>query len=190
MLSRLPTCIKRALIKSYWLAYDTRDYLAEVVGWLPSNRVRCLLWRSLGAKIGHHTSIHRNCRLYRLSHVSIGANTIVNRDVLIDGRRGLHIGDNISISEGTAIFTLEHDPNSPDFASRGAAVSIADRAFIGARAIILPGVTVGEGAVVAAGAVVTHDVPPYTIVAGVPARTIRTRARELNYTLNYRKFLG
>ena len=122
--------------------------------------------------------------------VQIGANTVINRDVLLDGRMGLVIGDNVSVSEGVAIFTLEHDPNSPDFANRGAPVRIADRAFIGARAIILPGVTVGEGAVVAAGAVVTHDVPPYTIVGGVPARPIGERRRDLSYTLDYRKFLG
>jgi maltose O-acetyltransferase len=58
------------------------------------------------------------------------------------------------------------------------------------QALILPGITIGEGAVVAARAVVTHDVPPYTIVAGTPARPIGERSRDLTYTLDYRKFLG
>ncbi len=103
---------------------------------------------------------------------------------------GLIIGANVSVSEGAAFFTLEHDPNSEDFANRGAPVRIGDRVFIGARAIILPGVTIREGAVVAAGAVVTHDVEPFAIVAGVPARPIGQRSEDLEYKLKYRKFLG
>lgn len=190
-LRRLPKPAKRALNALYWIGYDITDYLVELSSWLPSHRVRLfLLRRMLRISIGPHSSIHRNCRFYRPSEVSIGRNTVINRDVLLDGRMGLIIGNNVSISEGVAIFTLEHDPNSPDFANRGAMVRIADRAFIGACAIILPGVTVGEGAVVAAGAVVTHDVSPFTIVAGVPAREIGQRERNLTYTLNYRKFLG
>lgn len=187
---RIPLWIKQLLNNAYWLAYDTRDYVCEVVGWLPSNRLRCLFWRGLGVEIGKHTSIHRNCRFYRPSHVIIGGNTIVNRDVLLDGRRGLYVGDNVSISEGTLIFTLEHDPNSLDFTSRGDEVRLEDYVFVGARAIILPGITISRGGIVAAGAVVTHDVAPYTIVAGVPAQVIGVRSRELRYTLNYRKFLG
>jgi maltose O-acetyltransferase len=89
-----------------------------------------------------------------------------------------------------AIFSLEHDPQSLTFANRGAPVNIADYVFIGARAIILPGVTIDEGAVIAAGAVVTKDVPAYSIVGGVPAQLIGERRHDLEYTLNYRKFLG
>ena len=187
----LPGWAKRAANRTYWLGYDTRDYLAEVAGGLPSHSVRIVCYRHLlGVAIGRHASIHRGCRLYCPPRVQIGDNTVINRDVLLDGRMGLVIGSNVSISEGVAIFTLEHDPNSPDFANRGAVVRVADRAFIGAHAIILPGVTIGEGAVVAAGAVVRRDVSPYTIVGGAPARPIGERRRDLAYTLDYRKFLG
>ena len=190
-LRRLPAPVKRFLKAAYWHGYDMVDYLAEFIGWVPSHGVRSFLFRRvLRASIGLHSSVHRGCRLYRPVGVSIGSHTVINRDVLLDGRMGLVIGDNVSVSEGVAIFTLEHDPNSPDFASRGGAVHIADRTFIGARAVILPGVTVGEGAVVAAGAVVTCNVLPYTIVGGVPARPIGERRRDLSYTLEYRKFLG
>lgn len=190
-LRRLPAPAKRFLNSVYWRSYELQDYLAELVLRAPSHCVRLWLLRSVvRVGIGSRSSIHRGCRLYRPSHVRVGAHTVINRDVVLDGRMDLTIGDNVSISEGVAIFTLEHDPDSVDFASRGASVLIADRVYIGARAIILPGVTVGVGAVVAAGAVVTRDVPEYAIVAGVPARPIGDRRRDLRYTLDYRKFLG
>lgn len=190
-LRHLPAPIKRSLNWLYWLVYDSTDFLAEAIGWLPFHTLRLFALRHvLGLRIGARTSIHRKCRLYRPTHVQIGKNTVINREVLLDGRMGLRIGDNVSISEGAMLLTLEHDPNSPVFESRGGPVTIGDRAFVGARAMVLPGVAVGEGAVVAAGAVVTHDVPPFTIVGGVPARPIGQRRQDLIYTLDYRKFLG
>jgi acetyltransferase-like isoleucine patch superfamily enzyme len=187
----MPHQLRRFLTKLYWHWYDARDFIAEAVGWLPSHGLRLLLYRRLlRISIGQRTSIHRSCRFYRPSGVNIGSHSIINRDVLMDGRMGLQIGNNVSISEGTAIITLEHDPNSPAFETRGAAVRLGDRVFVGARAILLPGVAIGEGAVIAAGAVVTRDVAPFAIVAGVPARPIGERRQDLTYTLDYRKFLG
>ncbi|WP_370630610.1 DapH/DapD/GlmU-related protein [Mucilaginibacter sp. 21P] len=81
------------------------------------------------------------------------------------------------------IWTLHHDYNSPDFAQAGAPVVIEDYAWVCSRAIILPGVTIGRGAVVAAGAVVTRDVAPYTVVGGTPAKKIADRNPDLVYNL-------
>ena len=188
---RFPPVLKRVLSKSFWLWYDFRDFLAEAVGWLPFHTLRLVLYRHvLGIYIGDYTSIHRGCRFYCPSAIEIGEHTVINRDVLLDGRTGLKIGHNVSISEGTVILTLEHNPNSPTFENRGAPVYIGDHVFVGARAMVLPGVTIGQGAVVAAGAVVTHDVAPFAIVAGVPARLIGHRRQDLAYTLDYSKFLG
>lgn len=188
----LPTVVRRRTLPwLYWLWYDFKDYFAEAIGRLPWHGLRLALYRHvLRVRIGDQTSVHRNCRFYRPSGVTIGGHTVVNRDVLLDGRMGLAIGNNVSISEGVAIFTLEHDPSSPTFENRGASVRIGDHVFIGARAILLPGVAVEQGAVIAAGAVVTHDVEPHQIVAGVPARSIGQRRNDLDYVLNYRKFLG
>ncbi|WP_454803358.1 hypothetical protein [Mucilaginibacter phyllosphaerae] len=81
------------------------------------------------------------------------------------------------------IWTLHHDYNSPYFAQAGAAVTIKDYAWICSRAIILPGVTVGKGAVVAAGAVVTKNVADYSVVGGAPAKKIADRHTGLVYDL-------
>lgn len=187
----LPAWAKRAIMRLYWVGYDTRDYLVELVGVIPSHAVRRFFYRRLlRVRIGFCTSVHRGCRFYLPSGVLLGSHSIINRDVLLDGRMGLQIGDNVSISEGVAVFTLEHDPNSSTFESRGAPVRIEDYVFVGARAIILPGVTVGRGAVVAAGAVVTRDVEPFVIVGGVPAKPIGQRTNDLRYQLDYSKFLG
>ncbi len=187
----LPLWLRCWLKGQYWHYYDARDYGAEMAGHLPSHTLRLLIYRRLlHVRIGAGSSIHRGCRFYCPPGIRIGAHTVVNRDVLLDGRTGLLAGDNVSISEGAALFSLEHDPQDPQFGTRGAATRVGDRAFIGARAIILPGITIGEGAVVGAGAVVTHNVEPFAIVAGVPAREVGRRRQDLRYTLAHRKFLG
>lgn len=186
-----PRMVKQSLLRAYWLGYDTRDFVAEITGHIPSHRLRRLIYRALlDVEIGTNSSVHRRCRFYQPGNVVIGRNTVINRDVLLDGRSGLKIGNNVSISEGCMLLTLEHDPNSPSFANRGGQVVLEDYVFVGARAIVLPDLTIGRGAVVAAGAVVTRDVEPYAIVGGVPARPIGERSRNLTYQLNYRKFLG
>ena len=99
----------------------------------------------------------------------------------IDARGGLEIGDNCSISYNVQLLTGGHDPHSPVFEGRHLPIRIGDYVWIGAGAVILQNVRVGKGAVVAAGAVVSRDVPPYAIVGGVPARVIGKRNEVLNY---------
>jgi maltose O-acetyltransferase len=147
-----------------------------------------LAWyRRLGAQIGPHTSIHRGCQFYAIENLQIGKNCVVNQNVFLDARRGLVVGKDVPISEQAVIYTLQHDLDDPDFSTEGGPVLINDFAFIGARAIILPNTTIGTGAAVGAGAVVTRDVPPYTVVGGVPAHVLRERSRDLRYRLDYRR---
>jgi maltose O-acetyltransferase len=119
--------------------------------------------------------------------IAIGEHTIVGHRAILDGRYGLEIGRNVNLSTGVWIWTAQHDPQSPDFDSKGAPVIIEDYAWVSSRCVILPGTRVGEGAVVAAGAVVTEDVPPYTIVGGVPASVIGRRTHDLRYELKGRQ---
>lgn len=127
-------------------------------------------------------SLHRHLSLFCLGGVSIGAGTTINRRATLDGRGGLAIGSNVSISEGVKLLTATHDVQSSSFELQLLPVRIADWVWIGVDAIVLPGVTVGEGAVVGAASVVTRDVEPYTVVAGNPAVVRAMRPRTLNYS--------
>ena len=117
----------------------------------------------------------------RRDGVSIGANSRINRDCSIDVRGGVRIGDNVSISPEVVISTAAHSAFDPEFRVELRPVVIEDQVWIGMRAMILGGVTLGRGSVVAAGAVVTKDVPPLTIVAGIPARPVGTRPEEATH---------
>jgi acetyltransferase-like isoleucine patch superfamily enzyme len=117
--------------------------------------------------------------------VSIGANTIIAHDAFLDARRGITIGDCVVTGSEVAIYTLQHDMDDPFFRTVGGPVVIDDYSYLGTRSIILPGVRVGRGGVVMAGAVVAHDVPPFAVVGGVPARFVRERAHDLRYRPKY-----
>lgn len=161
------------------LAYLTN----YVVAYVPSFTLRHLWYRRvLGFELGHHVGMHMGTfvwffgpRQIRTDGVRIGRNARINRNCTIDARSGLIIGDNVSLSPEVMILAGSHDVNDPKFSDVPGPVAIEDHVWIGARATILGGVTVGRGAVIAAGSVVTKDVPPLTIVAGIPAKPIATR---------------
>ena len=113
--------------------------------------------------------------------IEIGEGSIVGLWATLDGRRGITIGSNVNLSSEVTIWTLQHDHQDRDFAAVGGPVLVEDRAWLSYRCTILPGVTIGEGAVVAAHALVTKNVAPYTIVGGVPAKVIGQRSRDLAY---------
>ena len=130
------------------------------------------------------------CRFLNLRKVELGDRNVINFGCLLDGRKfRIVTGNDVSIGPEASILTLGHDPQSSSFADRGGDVVIGDQVWIGYRAVILPGVSIGEGAVVGAGAVVTKDVEPFAIVAGNPARKIADRRCDLYYQLDYRPFL-
>ncbi len=138
--------------------------------------------RVLGIKLGRHAGIHRGCYIWffgpgqiRRDGVRIGDNSRINRGCCLDVRGSLRIGDNVSVSPDVVILTASHALDDPGFAVELRPVEIENNVWIGVRATILPGVTLGQGCVVAAGAVVARDVEPLTVVAGVPARVIAVR---------------
>lgn len=168
-------------------------YLANRwIAWLPWHAAREALWRGLlRMDLAPGSSIHLGLRLTTIGGVAIGPGTTIDQGATLDGRGGLTIGRAVTTGLDVCLLTAEHDPQSPTFEGRLAPVVIGDRAWLGTRAMVLPGVTVGEGAVVAAGAVVTKDVAPYAIVGGVPARVIGERSRDLTYDFtDYRRPLA
>lgn len=139
--------------------------------------------------IGRGTSVHMGCFVTG-RRIRIGRNSVINRNCHLDGRFSLDIGDNVSVSPECYLVTLGHDPQSSGFDAVPGPVTIGDRCWLGARAMVLPGTTLAEGTVVAAGAVVTRSTQPFEIVAGVPARKIGDRSRDLRYTLKYFPFFN
>jgi len=171
-----------------WLS-EWRLYLCnEWVACLPSHNLRNLYYKKvMKLQFGQDSAVLMHCNFDCTGNFSMGSNSVINQKCRLDNRGGITIGRNVSISQEVLILTADHDPDASDFQSRTKSVQIADFVWIGTRATILPGVQIGQGAVIAAGAVVTKDVPPYAIVAGVPAKTIKTRNKDLNYALSYRR---
>jgi len=176
------------------LAIRVLNYLTNyVISHIPSFKLRRLWYeRVIGANFGSQAGIHLGCYLWhytprsvRRSGFHLGAGSRVNRDCFLDIRGPLAIGDHVSISPEVAILTASHGVNDPGFRVEIRPVVIEDHVWIGTRAMILPGVRLGRGSVVAAGAVVTRDVPPLTVVAGVPAKPVAERdAAATQYALD------
>jgi maltose O-acetyltransferase len=170
------------------------------VGNFPSRRVRESYLRGWLGSLGAKTGVQMRSRFLNGRKVFLGEHNVINFGCLFDGRKYcIRTGNNVSIGPEATILTLGHDPRSATFSDRGGDVVIGDCVWIGYRAIVLPGVTISEGAIVGAGALVTKDVEPYTIVAGNPARKIGERTLEglesriehrgFDYKLDYRPWL-
>ncbi len=159
-------------------------FLLHLVGLVPSHYFRRFFYRLAGIKIGSGSTIHTGARFYDPRNIIIGKDSIIGEGAVLDGRKKLSIGNHVALASEVMVYNSEHNIESLDFTAIEAPVKIEDYVFIGPRAIILPGVTVGRGAIVAAGAVVTKDVPPYAVVGGVPAKIIgERRNKSLEYKL-------
>lgn len=165
----------KAVTRILNILLDFELMLLRWVGHIPLHWVRHLFYLLAGVRIGRGSTIHMWANFFYPPGVRIGKDTIIGDHAFLDGRAPLKIGDHTDIASQVLIYNSEHDINSEDFGAKVAPVEIGDYVFVGPRAIILPGVKIGTGAVVAAGAVVTNDVPDFQIVGGVPARVIGER---------------
>ena len=149
-----------------------------------------LYLRLFGIKCPFGSSIHHGCKFFYVGNITIGEHSVVNFNCYLYNRKQITIGNNVAIAHNTKIYTLGHNIDSPLFETKGAPVTIEDNVFVFSNALIMPGVTIGEGAIVLPGSVVTKDVPSRAIVGGNPAKIIRKRTAEIEYTTNYNYWFG
>jgi maltose O-acetyltransferase len=146
-----------------------------------ASRLRTSVLRMVGFRIGPGTMFFGNPVVTGdgdiLARFSIGEECLVSWGCYLDLNDRITVGSRVGFSPEVAVVTSAHDTGSPDNRVGplgGKPVVIHDGVWLGARCMIMPGVTIHEGAVVAAGAVVTKDVPAHAVVGGVPARIIQS----------------
>lgn len=164
-------------ISCFFLEFIINDVLPTIPFW----KIRRFVFKKAGVKIGKGTFIMKRNYFMSPHHLTIGEHSHINRGCLIDARGGVSIGDNVSISHNVSIVTGGHKMNSEKFKAEHLPIRIKDYVWIGIGCIILKNVTIGKGAVICAGAVVTKDVDDYAVVAGVPAKKVGERSHNLNY---------
>lgn len=173
-------------VVEHFLRFGGGRFVLFQIGIIPSVHLRTWLYRGLGVKMGKNVTIHFRAELRAPDKLSLGDGAIIGDNAILDARRGLTIGRNVNLSSNVSIYTLQHDHRDPYFGLPSEdklklSVEIDDRAWLGANVIVLPGVHIGEGAVCCAGCVVTKDVEPFAVVAGIPARKVNERPRNLKY---------
>lgn len=131
--------------------------------------------RAFGSRIGRGARIQGGATCWQPWKLDVGAHAWIDGGVNLYAVDRLTIGAHAVVSTGAFLCTASHDPASPVFELKTAPIVVGDMAWVGARAFVMPGVTIGEGAVVGAGSVVTKDVAPWTIVAGNPAKFVKKR---------------
>lgn len=158
--------------------------MLKKTGYFPSNAFRVFILRHVfGMNIAKNVLIYSGFEIRSPWKISIGKNSIIGNESKLDGRKGLQIGENVNLSTGVWIWTQQHDYNDRQFEldKKKGTVVIGDRVWLGGRVIVLPGVEIKEGAVVASGAVVTKTLEGYALYGGVPAKYISTRAKDIEY---------
>lgn len=188
-LSTLPYLIKKILLKfttstqfyRYAKAIGVEYMINDVLPHIPFWSWRKLYFKIIGLKIGQKSFLSKRSYITSPWLIKIGDYSHINRDCTLDGRGIIEIGNNVSISHSVKLITGSHQVQSKYFPGKYGKITIKDYAWLGVNSVVLTDVTIGKGAVVAAGAVVTKDVPDYTIVGGIPAKKIGERTKDLDY---------
>ena len=173
-------------VVEHFLRFGGGRFVLFQIGMIPSVHLRTWLYRGVGVKMGKNVTIHFRTEVRCPERLTLGDGTIIGDNAILDARRGLTMGRNVNLSSDVSIYTHQHDHRDPYFGLPSEdklklSVEIDDRAWLGANVIVLPGVHIGEGAVCCAGCVVTKDVEPFAVVAGIPARKVNERPHNLKY---------
>jgi maltose O-acetyltransferase len=162
----------------------SRRVFAQLAIGFPSqafNRTRTAMLRAAGVRIGLRSLVQGPLRITGSGNpcqdFSIGNFTLLSGPLHADIGAPIRIGDRVRIGHDVSLLTVDHEVGAEEMRSgrrKFGPIEIADGAWLASRVVVLPGVRIGVGAIVAAGAVVTRDVPDNTLVAGVPARVARS----------------
>ena len=163
---------RSVLIRSLWLFFGLPLFRSP---WFAASAWRVGLLRLFGARIGQRVVIRQHVTVKYPWHLMVGDDCWIGEQVWIDDLTTVTLGTNVCLSQGAYLCTGNHDWTDPGFGLRVAPIVVEPGAWLGARAMLLPGVRLGEGAIATAGSVVTASVPAWTIVAGNPASFLKMR---------------
>ena len=144
--------------------------------WLPGSKWRVVLLRAFGAKIGANTVFKPRVRVKFPWRLNIGDNCWIGEDTWLDNLAQISIGNNVCVSQGCYLCTGSHDWTASSFDLIVETISIEDHAWVAAKAILSPGVSVGAGTVVTLGSIAVGNLQPWSIYSGTPAAQIKTRS--------------
>lgn len=142
---------------------------------LPSSSFRVSLLRLFGARVGRGVVIKPGVRVKYPWRLRIGNDCWLGEDCWLDNLADITLGDDVCISQGAYLCTGNHDWTDPAFGLIVKPIELDDASWVGARAVLAPGVRLGKGAIAAAGSVVAHSIPSWEIHAGNPAGFVRAR---------------
>lgn len=171
---------RSAFTEAAWLVISA----AFVSSWIPGSLHRRLILRVFGARIGKRVSIKPGVRIKFPWRLEVGDDSWLGEDVWIDNLAPVKIGANCCVSQESYICTGSHDWNATTFDLIVKPVRIEDYAWVAAQSTVSPGVTVGQGAVLALRSLATSDLAPWGIYQGVPARFVKERMVRLGHRLS------
>lgn len=161
------------LINAIWDTMKTADELND--GHHTPDEVRRILGKIIGQEVDESVTLLPPFYVDYGKHIEIGKGCFIQQCCTFFGRGGITLGENVLVGPKVNIITINHDPDPENrSATYGRPVVIGDNVWIGINSTILPRVSIGCGAIIGANSVVTKDVPPMTVVAGNPARIIKT----------------
>ncbi len=151
------------------------NVLFVIPSWNPLGGVRVFLLRLFGAKIGKDLVIKNHVTIKFPWKLTVGDNVWLGENCWIDNLDNVVLGNNVCISQGALLITGNHDYTKPDFPYRNAPITVEDGAWVGAKAVVAPGVTIASHSILSLGTVITKDTEPYCIYQGNPGVKIKER---------------
>jgi putative colanic acid biosynthesis acetyltransferase WcaF len=145
----------------------------------PAHAWRALLLRAFGARLGKHCHIYAKCTIWAPWNLYCDDSACIADGAIIYNAAPVHLGSHAIVSQDAYLCAATHDIDDPDFPLVTAPIFIGAYAWVCARAAVLPGVRVHEGAVLGLGAIASHDLEAWQVYAGAPARRIRQRRRHI-----------